>query len=79
MVRVLSLRFQQCFGLFTMLVLKGFPETDILDIYLTVFFGVRKFKNTSAMRVISFLKMFEIKYKFRKHKKKLKKYFSLLR
>ena len=75
MVRVLSLRFQQCFDLFTVLVLKGFPETDILDIYLTAFFGVRKFKNTSTIRVIFFWKMFEIKYKFRKYKKKLKKYF----
>ena len=43
---------------------------DFLDIYLTTFFGVRKFKNTSAMRVIFLLKMFKIESKFRKWKKK---------
>ena len=43
---------------------------DFLDIYLTTFFGVRKFKNTSAMRVTFLLKMFKIESKFRKWKKK---------
>ena len=34
--------------------LKGRLKPDFLDIYLTTFFEVRKFKNTSAMRVITF-------------------------
>ena len=41
-----------------------------LDIYLTTFFGVHKFKNTSAMRAIFCWKMFKIESKFRKCKKK---------
>ena len=45
MVKVLSFRFQQCFGPFTMLLVEGSSERDFLDIYLTTFFGVRKFKN----------------------------------
>ena len=67
MVKVLSFRFQQCFGPFTMLLVEGSSERDFLDIYLTTFFGVRKFKNTSAMRVIFFLEMFKIESKFRKY------------
>ena len=43
---------------------------DFLDIYVTTFFGVRKIKNTSTMRVIFFLKMFKIDSKFPKVKKK---------
>ena len=46
--------------------LSGPLKQDFLDIYLTAFFGVRKFKNTSAMRVIFFPKMLKIKSKFRK-------------
>ena len=48
-------------------------KRDFLDIYLTTSFGVRKFKNTSAMRVILFLKIFKIKSKFSKCKKKKRK------
>ena len=60
MVRVVRYRFQQCFGPFPMLLVEGSSETGFLDIYLTTFFIVRKFKNTSAMRVIFFLKKFKI-------------------
>ena len=44
-----------------------------LYIYLTTFFGVRQFKNTSPMRVIFFLKMFKIESTFQNYKKKKKK------
>ena len=64
MVKLLSLRFQQCFGPFTMSFLKGSSEKGLFRLLSNMFFGVRKFKNTSAMRVISFLKMFEIESKF---------------
>ena len=43
-------------------------KEEFLDIYLTTFFGVDKFKNTSAMRVIFFLKIFKIESKFTKCK-----------
>ena len=53
-------------------------KRDFLDIYLTTSFGVPKFKNTSAMRVIFFFKMFKIGSKLQKRKKKFRKYFSFL-
>ena len=53
--------------------LKGRLKWDFLDIYLTTFFGVGKLTNTSAVTVISFLKMFKIEFIFRKCKKKKKK------
>ena len=45
-------------------------KRDFLGIYLTTFFVVCKFKNTSAIRLISFLKMFKIECQFRNWKKK---------
>ena len=57
MVEVLLLRFEQCFSSFTMLLVsKGPPKWDFLAIYLNTFFGIRKFKNTSAMRLIVFFR-----------------------
>ena len=55
----------------------GSLKRDFLDIYITTSFRVRKFKNTSAMRVIFFLEMFKIESKFRKIKKSIeKRYFD---
>ena len=62
-----------------MLLLQGFFETNILDIYLTTYFGVRKFENTSTMGLNFFLKMLKIESKFRKFLKKLSKDFSFIR
>ena len=50
-------------------------KRDFLEIYLTTFFAVRKFKNTSAMRVIFFLRMCAIESRFRKWKKKIETIF----
>ena len=69
MVKALSYRLEQCFGPFTMSLVKGSMKRDFLHIYLTTFLRVRKFKNTSALRVISFLKNFKIESKFKKSKK----------
>ena len=59
--------------------LKGPLKGDFLDIYLNTFFGVPKLKNTSRMRVITFLKIFKTESKFgkckKKNKKKMKKIF----
>ena len=52
---------------------KGPLKGGFLDIYLNTFFGLRKLKNTSGMRVILFLKKFKIESRFRKCKKKKKK------
>ena len=52
---------------------KGPLKRDSLSIYLTTFFEKYKFKNTSAMSAIFFLKNLKIKSKFRRCKKKKKK------
>ena len=44
-------------------------KQDFLDIYITRFFGVFKFKNTSAKTVISFLKMFKLNLNLENGKK----------
>ena len=36
------------------------PKQDFLDNYVTTFVGVCNFRNTSTMRVIFFLRMFQI-------------------
>ena len=57
--------------------LKGLLKRDFLDIYLTTSCGVRKFKNTSAMRIILLLKIIKVKSKFTKCKNKIQKLFSI--
>ena len=55
---------------------KGRLKQNFLDIYLTTSFGVRKFKNTSAMRGIFFQKIFKIESKFWKCNKNSENRFS---
>ena len=43
-------------------------KRDFLDIQLTTFFGVRQFKIPSTIKIILFLKIFEIESKYRKGK-----------
>ena len=74
-VKVLSFSFEKCFSPFAMLLVKGSLKRDFLDIYLTTYFCVRKFRNTSGMRVIFFLKIFKIEPTFRKCKNKIDKNF----
>ena len=57
MVKVLWFSFEKCFDLFAMS--KGPLKRYFLHFYLTTFFGKRKFKNTSAMSVIVFIKNVE--------------------
>ena len=65
-VNVLSFRFEPYFARLSCYLSNNPLKGHILDIYLTTFCGVRKFKNTSAMAIIFFLKMFKIESKFRK-------------
>ena len=65
MVNVLSFSFEQCFGPFTMLVVKGSSETGLFTHYLTTLLGVRKFKNTLAMTVIFFKKIFKMQKNYK--------------
>ena len=48
---------------------KGPPKQDYLDNYLTTFFRVRNFRNTSAMRVIFFWKCSKFNPDFKNAKK----------
>ena len=54
MVKEVSLKFEQCFGAFTMLLFVGSSETGLFRHCSNHVFGVRNFGNTSAMRVIFF-------------------------
>ena len=76
MVKVLTFRLEKCFSPATILLVEGSSETGLFThIYLTTFFLVRNFKNTTAMRVIFFWKMFKIDPKYPKFRKKLGKNF----
>ena len=79
MIKALSIKFQQCFSArLPCYFPKGPLKGDFLDIYLATFFGVRKFKNTSAMIVTFLLEILKIEFKFpncKKKKKKIKKKF----
>ena len=69
---MLSFRFQRCFGPFLCYLWKGPLKRDFLDIYLTTFFGVPKFKNPSAVRVIFFWKWSNLNINSENAKKKKK-------
>ena len=56
---------------------KGALKKDFLNIYLITFFRVRNFRNTSAIRVIFFLRIFKIWAKFQNWKKNLEVFFCL--
>ena len=71
MVKVVSFRFQHCLVSFTFCLSKGPLKRDFLDIYLTTFYGIRNFRNTSPMRFIIFLKVFKILSTFQKRRTKI--------
>ena len=70
MVKVVSFNFEQFSICLPFYLFNDPPKRDFLDIYLTTFFGVRKFKNTSANRVIFFFNMFKYDSKYRNCQKK---------
>ena len=73
MVKLLSFRFQQCFGPFTMSLVRGSSELGLFRHLSNHIFWSRKFENKSALRVISFLKNFKIESKFKKIQIKIQK------
>ena len=71
----MSLRFQQCFDPFNMLLFEGPSETGLFRQLSS-----HVFRTAEVQKYISdvghlFLKMFKIEFKFRKRKKKFKKCF----
>ena len=79
MIKVPSFRFQMRFGPFTMLIVDRSSETELLRHLSKRVFRVCKFKNTSAMRVAFFKKMFKFECKFPKRQEKGRKYFFFYR
>ena len=77
MVKVLSFRLQKCFNPFAMLSVEGPLNYDLLDIYLTTFFGALNFGNPSAMRVTFFGKCVKFNIDFNNAKKNSEKVFGL--
>ena len=79
MVKGLSFRLQQSFDPFTVMPFGGSSEAGFLDIYLTKYFGVSNFGNTSAMWVTIFGKCSKFNLNFKTVEKKLRKTFFFLR
>ena len=73
MVKLLSFRFQQCFGPFTMSLVRGSSELGLFRHLSNHIFWSCKFENKSALRVISFYKNFKIESKFKKIQIKIQK------
>ena len=69
MLKLVSFIFQHSLIPFTFCFSKGPLKCDFLDIYLTTFFGIRNFGNTTAMWVIFFLKGLKILPTFEKCRK----------
>ena len=75
MVKVFRSDFNSILACLTCYLSKGPLKRDFLDIYLTTFFGARRFKTTSAMKAILFFKIFNIESRFPQCNKKLGKCF----
>ena len=79
MMKVLLCRFQQCWGMFTMLLLEGFSQTRLFRHLSDQLFGVRNFEITKSMKVIFFVKMFKSSSRFQNCRKKFRKSSLILR
>ena len=75
MLKVLWCWFQQCFGTFTILLVKGSSETGGFRLLSDEVFGVPNSGNTKSMTVIFYFKLFKIYCRFQKSRKKLRKRF----
>ena len=75
MIKVLWCGFQQCLGMFTMLLVEGSSETGLFRYFSNHVFGVHNFGTTKAVRVIYYFKMFKIYAGFQKCSKKIRKKF----
>ena len=75
MIKVMSCRFQQCLGRFTMLLVEGSSKTELFRHLSNHVFEVINFGNTKAMWVIFFSKTFKLSDRFRKWSQKVIKNF----
>ena len=74
-IQVIWSKFQRCLGTFTMLFSEGSSEAGLFRHLSNLVFGVRKFRNTKAMRVIYFAKTFKVSGRLQKSSRKLRKTF----
>ena len=65
MIKFVSFRLQHCLVPLTMWLVEGLPETGLFKHFLTTLFGVRNFRNASAMMVILFEKCWEFNLDFK--------------
>ena len=79
MIKVPLYRFQMSLGPFAMFFLKSPIKQDFTEIFLITFFGDGNLGNTSAMRVIFFLKTSKFNVDFKNAEKKLRKSLFFLR
>ena len=75
MLKGLRLRFLQCFGTFTMLLVDGSSDTGLFRHLSDHVFGGLNFGNTKSMRVIFFPKYLKFILDFKNEAKKREKVF----
>ena len=75
LINQLSCRFQQWFGMFTMLLVDGSSETGLFRHLSDHVFGGLNFGNTKSMRVIFFPKYLKFILDFKNEAKKREKVF----
>ena len=75
MIKVMSCKFEQCLGTFTMLLVEESSEKLLCRHSSNHLFGVRNFGNTKVMRAIFLFERFKISATFQKSSKKWRKTF----
>ena len=75
MIKVMWWRFQNCLGMFTILLVEASSDTGLFRHLSNYVFRIRNFGNTKAVRVIFFFKIFNIEFRFEKVSEKLRKNF----
>ena len=78
LIKVLSWRFQQCLGPFTMLLVQGSSEAGLLDMYLTTFFAVCNSEVHKQWGSYFFSKFWELNLYFKKGKNESQKVFRVI-
>ena len=79
MKKILSCRFMQCFGPVNMLTIHKCSDTCFLGILVTPLFPVYNYRNKYRPKLVFCFEVFRIPSRFRKCRKKLRKYFLILR
>ena len=79
MIKMVSCRFEQWFGTFTMFLVKGYSEMGLFRHLSDYVFGGYNFGNTKSLRFIFFFKISKISSRFQRFSKRMRKSFVFLR